>query len=42
MCKGVKELTGKDLRYKKVSDAIYDLEQLFIMTSAKHYIIGNR
>ena len=37
----LKELTGKDLRYKKVSDAIYDLEQLFIMTSAKHYIICN-
>ena len=37
----LKELTGKDLRYKKVSDDIQDWEQLFIMTSAKHYIIPN-
>jgi hypothetical protein len=37
----LKELTGKDLRYKKVSDNIPDWEQLLIMTSAKHYIIGN-
>ena len=37
----LKELTGKDLRYKKVSDDIPDWEQLFIMTSAKHYIIPN-
>ena len=37
----LKELTGKDLRYKKVSDDIPDWEQLLIMTSAKHYIIGN-
>ena len=37
----LKELTGKDLRYKKVSDDIPDWEQLLIMTSAKHYIIAN-
>jgi hypothetical protein len=37
----LKQLTGKDLRYKKVSDAIHDWEQLLIMTSSKHYIIGN-
>ena len=37
----LKELTGKDLRYKKVSDDIQDWEQLFIMTSAKHKIIPN-
>ena len=37
----LKELTGKDLRYKKVSDDIPDWEQLFIMTSAKHKIIPN-
>jgi hypothetical protein len=37
----LKELTGKDLKYKKVSDNIQDWEQLLIMTSAKHYIIGN-
>jgi hypothetical protein len=37
----LKELTGKNLRYKKVSDDIQDWEQLLIMTSAKHYIIGN-
>ena len=37
----LKELTGKDLRYKKVSDNIPDWEQLLIMTSAKHYIIAN-
>ena len=37
----LKELTGKDLRYKKVSDDIPDWEQLLIMTSSKHYIIGN-
>jgi hypothetical protein len=37
----LKELTGKDLRYKKVSEEIPIWEQLFIMTSAKHYIIPN-
>jgi hypothetical protein len=37
----LKQLTGKDLRYKKVSDSIQDWEQLLIMTSSKHYIIGN-
>ena len=37
----LKQLTEKDLRYKKVSDAIQDWEQLLIMTSSKHYIIGN-
>jgi hypothetical protein len=37
----LKELTGKDLRYKKVSDDIPNWEQLLIMTSAKHYIIAN-
>jgi hypothetical protein len=37
----LKESTGKDLRYKKVSDTIQDWEQLLIMTSSKHYIIGN-
>jgi hypothetical protein len=37
----LKKITGKDLRYKKVSDNIPDWEQLLIMTSAKHYIIGN-
>ena len=37
----LKLLTGKDLRYKKVSDNIPEWEQLFIMTSAKHYIIPN-
>jgi hypothetical protein len=37
----LKESTGKDLRYKKVSDSIQDWEQLLIMTSSKHYIIGN-
>ena len=37
----LKKLTGKDLRYKKVSDDIQDWEQLLIMTSAKHYIIAN-
>ena len=37
----LKKITGKDLRYKKVSDDIHDWEQLLIMTSAKHYIIGN-
>jgi hypothetical protein len=37
----LKELTGKDLRYKKVSDDIPDWEQLLLMTSAKHYIIAN-
>jgi hypothetical protein len=37
----LKELTGKNLRYKKVSDDIQDWEQLLIMTSSKHYIIGN-
>jgi hypothetical protein len=33
--------TGKDLQYKKVSNEIQDWEQLLIMTSSKHYIIGN-
>ena len=37
----LKVLTGRYLRYKKVSDNIPDWEQLLIMTSAKHYIIGN-
>lgn len=37
----LKELYGKDLRYKKVSDDIPDWQQLLIMTSSKHYIIGN-
>lgn len=37
----LKVLTGKDLRYKKVSNEIPVWEQLFIMTSAKHYIIPN-
>ena len=37
----LKKSTGKDLKYKKVSDAIQDWEQLLIMTSSKHYIIGN-
>lgn len=37
----LKQFTGKDLRYKKVSDTIQDWEQLLIMTSSKHYIIGN-
>jgi len=37
----IKKITGKDLRYKKVSDDIPDWEQLLIMTSAKHYIIAN-
>jgi len=37
----LKKSTGKDLRYKKVSDSIQDWEQLLIMTSSKHYIIGN-
>ena len=37
----LKVLTGKDLRYKKVSDNIQDWEQLLIMTSSKHYIISN-
>lgn len=32
---------GRDLRYKKVADNIPDWEQLLIMTSSKHYIIGN-
>lgn len=39
--KALKELTGKDLRYKKVSDDIPVWEQLFITTSAKHHIIPN-
>lgn len=33
--------TGKDLKYKKISDDIPDWSQLLIMTSSKHYIIGN-
>jgi hypothetical protein len=37
----LKELYGKDLKYKKVSDDIPDWKQLLIMTSSKHYIIGN-
>jgi len=37
----LKVLTGKDLRYKEVSNEIPVWEQLFIMTSAKHYIIPN-
>jgi len=32
---------GKDIKYKKVSDDIPDWCQLLIMTSSKHYIIGN-
>ena len=32
---------GKDLKYKKISDDIPDWSQLLIMTSSKHYIIGN-
>lgn len=32
---------GKDLKYKKVADDIPDWCQLLIMTSSKHYIIGN-
>ena len=32
---------GRDLKYKKVADNIPDWEQLLIMTSSKHYIIGN-
>jgi hypothetical protein len=39
--KGLKELTGKDLRYKKVADKIPVWEKLFITTSAKHHIIPN-
>ena len=31
----------KDLKYKKVADNVPDWEQLLIMTSSKHYIIGN-
>jgi hypothetical protein len=37
----LKALYAKDLRYKKVSDNIPDWQQLLIMTSSKHYIIGN-
>jgi hypothetical protein len=37
----LKELYGKDLQFKKVSDDIPDWKQLLIMTSSKHYIIGN-
>ena len=37
----LKVLYGKDLKYKKVSDDIPDWQQLLIMTSSKHYIIGN-
>jgi hypothetical protein len=33
--------TGKDLKYKKVADDIPDWCQLLLMTSSKHYIIGN-
>ena len=32
---------GKDLKYKKVADSVPDWEQLLIMTSSRHYIIGN-
>ena len=39
--KALKELTGKDLRYKKVADDIPVWEQLFITTSANHHIIPN-
>jgi hypothetical protein len=35
------ELYGKNLKYKKVADNVADWEQLLIMTSSKHYIIGN-
>lgn len=37
----LKELYGKDLKYKKIADDIPDWQQLLIMTSSKHYIIGN-
>ena len=37
----LKELYGKDLKYKKVADDIPDWKQMLIMTSSKHYIIGN-
>jgi len=37
----LKKLYGKDLKFKKVADDIPDWEQLLIMTSSKHYIIGN-
>ena len=37
----LKVLYGKDLKYKKVTDDIPDWQQLLIMTSSKHYIIGN-
>ena len=37
----LKELYGKDLKYKKVADNIPDWQQLLIMTSSNHYIIGN-
>jgi len=37
----LKKLYGKDLKFKKVADNIPDWEQLLIMTSSKHYIIGN-
>lgn len=37
----LKVLYGKDLKYKKVADDIADWQQLLIMTSSKHYIIGN-
>ena len=37
----LKELYGKDLKFKKVSDDIPDWQQILIMTSSKHYIIGN-
>jgi hypothetical protein len=37
----LKKLYGKDLKFKKVADSIPDWEQLLIMTSSKHYIIGN-
>lgn len=37
----LKELYGKDLKFKKVSDYIPDWQQILIMTSSKHYIIGN-
>jgi len=37
----LKELYGKDLKYKKIADNIPDWQQLLIMTSSKHYIIAN-
>jgi len=37
----LKKLYNKDLKYKKVADDIPDWKQMLIMTSSKHYIIGN-